>query len=168
MRTHTAVFLKLKLVFAFHAGEAFAAIHRTVLTGFERNLRFVAAVGADSGVHFSFGSGSVFASVTARFAALGLVYKAFFGIEFLLTGGEHKFGAAFFADQSFVFVHCFYLALNDVDCPGEIQTDTKGGCTLIKPLRHIANGFYRLSQLEMRQFTTRPLQRIIHRLGGKI
>jgi hypothetical protein len=62
-------------------------------------------------VHLSLRSGSILASVTASFAALRLVHEAFFSIEFLLTGGEHEFGSAFFADKSFVFVHCFYLAL---------------------------------------------------------
>ena len=42
----------------------------------------------------------------------GSFTKAFGCIEFLFASGEYKFSAAIFADESFVFVHVIYLALD--------------------------------------------------------
>jgi len=102
--------IQIKLGFFLHAGEAFAAEDRTVLTGLERHFRFFAAVGADGGVHFAIRSGGALAGVAAVLAALGLVHEAFFSVEFLLAGGENEFGAALLADQGFVLEHGFNLA----------------------------------------------------------
>ena len=93
------------LVLASHGSKAFAAINRAVLAGLKGNLRFFAAVGADRGVHLAVRLRRSFAGVTAGFAALGLVHKALFRVELLLTGGENEFRAALVADQSLVFVH---------------------------------------------------------------
>ena len=109
-------FSEKQLVLASHACKALAAIHGAVLTGLERHFRLFAAVSANSGVHLSFRSRCVLASIAASLAALGLVHKAFLSIELLLTGGEHKFCAAFLADQSLVFVHVSYLTCIIV-CP---------------------------------------------------
>ena len=98
-------FCIVKRLFATLLGKTLTAVHRAVFTGLEGNFRFLAAVRTHSGEHFASRSACVLARVAASFAALGLVYKALFSIEFLLTGGEHKFISAFFADQSLVFVH---------------------------------------------------------------
>ena len=87
-----------ELVFASHAGEALAAVHRAIFAGFERNLRFLAAVRADSGVHLALRFRGTFASVTAGLATLRLVYKAFLSVELLLAGSENEFVAALFAN----------------------------------------------------------------------
>ena len=93
-------------LFAAHIGEALAAIDRTILAGLERNSGFLAAVRTDSGIHFTVSLGGVLTRVTARLAALGLVYKALGCVELLFTGGKYKFIAAFLADESLVLVHC--------------------------------------------------------------
>lgn len=98
------------LVFAFHFRKALAAVYRSVLSGFERNLCLFAASSANSGEHFSFRSRIVFACVTASFASLRLVYEAFFSVELLLAGSEYEFRATLFANKGFVLVHFFYLA----------------------------------------------------------
>ena len=41
--------------------------------------------------------------ISASFAALRLVFKAFLFVELLLTGGEHEFLAAILANQCLVF-----------------------------------------------------------------
>ena len=54
---------------------------------------------------------AAFAIVTAVFTTAGLVFKAFFRIEFLFTLGEDEFVVAVPTDESFVFVHVpIYLA----------------------------------------------------------
>ncbi len=45
------------------------------------------------------------AGSSACLATSGLILEALLCVEFLFTGGEHKFGAAVFANQRFVFVH---------------------------------------------------------------
>ena len=102
--------------FASHAGEALAAVNGAILAGLEGNLRFLPAIRADSRMHLALRLRGVFAGVAAVLAALRLIHKAFFRIEFLLTGGEHEFRATFLADQSLVFVHGCYLALEKI-CP---------------------------------------------------
>jgi hypothetical protein len=71
----------------------------------ERNFCFPTASGTSSSEPFSFASGGVFPCITASFTPLGFVYETFFGIKFLFTGGENEFRTAFFAGESFVFVH---------------------------------------------------------------
>jgi hypothetical protein len=100
---------------SLHLGEAFAAVYRAIFTGLEGNAGFAAAASAGGSEHFTFGAGGILAGVTAGLAALGLVYKASFSVEFLFAGGEYKFVAAFFAYQGLVFVHLFYLAFG-YDC----------------------------------------------------
>jgi len=61
--------------------------------------------------HFALAAVAAFAIVTAVFATAGLVFKAFFRIEFLFTLGEDEFVVAVPTDESFVFVHVpIYLA----------------------------------------------------------
>ena len=87
--------------------EAIAAINRTVVAGFKRNL----ASGA-TGSAYCFKHGAVFtttgvafAGITARLATLGFVFKTLFSVELLLSGGEGELGAAIFADDNFVLEH---------------------------------------------------------------
>ena len=87
----------LKLRLTLHAGEAVAAIDGTIRLGLEGNLRLAAAGSTGSGEILSGAAGSVLARVTAGLAALGLVLEATLRVEFLLTGGEHKFSATFLA-----------------------------------------------------------------------
>lgn len=98
------------LLFFLHFGEALAAIYRTVFTGLEGNLCLCSAGCTGGCKHLSLFSGSVFTGVAAGLAALRLVDEAFSLVEFLLTGGKHKFGTAFLADKGFVFKHFFNLA----------------------------------------------------------
>ena len=88
--------------------EAFAAVDRTIFLRLEGNLGGFAAFGTDRVIHNTRSAGSRaigLAGLTAGLAAGGLVLEALFGVEFLLTGGEHKFLATVFAYQRFVFVH---------------------------------------------------------------
>ena len=81
-----------------HLGKALAAIHRAIGLGLEGNLRLAAAVSADSGKELTGAASGVLASVTAGFAALGLVLEAALCVELLLTGGKNKFFSALFAN----------------------------------------------------------------------
>ena len=88
--------------------EALAAVDGTILAGSEGNLSGLAAVSADGIVHLTGSAGSgagSLAGLTAGLAAGGLVLEALLGVEFLFTGGEHKFSATVFAYQRLVFVH---------------------------------------------------------------
>ena len=86
-----------KLAFSLHLSEALAAEYGTVGLGLEGNLCLAAATGASSGEELTGATSSVLASVTASLAALGLVLEAALCVEFLFTGGKHKFVAALFA-----------------------------------------------------------------------
>ena len=88
--------------------EALAAVDGTILAGSEGNLGVLAAIGADGVMHLTGSAGSgagSLAGLTAGLAAGGLVLEALLGVEFLFTGGEHKFSATVFAYQRLVFVH---------------------------------------------------------------
>ena len=91
-----------KGLLALLSSEALAAVNGTILAGLEGNLASLAAGSADSVKHLAGSAATGLAGIAAGFAALGLVFEALFCIELLLTGGEHEFVAAFFADQSFV------------------------------------------------------------------
>lgn len=105
--------LKTKALCLFpHLCKALAAINRTVFARPERHFGFLAAACAYGCEHLAFRLCSVLASIAAGLTSLGLIYKAFGRIEFLLAGGEHKFSAAFLACECFVFVHLIYLALD--------------------------------------------------------
>lgn len=90
--------------------EALAAVYRSVLTGLKGNLCLSAARIAGCCKPLTLATGCVLSCITASLATLGLIYKAFFSIEFLFACGENEFVAAFLADESFVFVHDFNLA----------------------------------------------------------
>ncbi len=88
-------------------GEALAAIDRTVVAGLKGDFAFLAAFGAHSVEHLaaaSFTAGSL-AGGAAGLAALGFVLETLFSVECLFVGGEDKFSATVFADESFVVVH---------------------------------------------------------------
>ena len=87
-------------------GEALAAVDGTVALGNEGH-RGGSAAGCAGGLEGLTGSvGAVgLAGGAAFLAAGGLILEALLGIEFLLTGSEHKFGTAVTAHQSLVFVH---------------------------------------------------------------
>ena len=74
--------------------KALTAVNRSVLSGLEGDLSYIAAVGASSFIHLSALLGRILSCVAAGLAALGLVHEAFFSIELLLTGGEHELVAA--------------------------------------------------------------------------
>ena len=88
-----------------HLGEALTAINRAILAGLKGYSGLFATGCADCGVHFALRTGSVLAGITAGLASLGLIHKALGSIKFLLAGSENEFFAAFFADESLVFVH---------------------------------------------------------------
>ena len=102
-----------ELVFASHAGEALAAVHRPIGLRLERHLGLSAAGCTNSRKILARTTGGVLTGITAGFASLGLVYETLGSIKFLLAGGEYKFSATFFADESLVFVHLIYLALDN-------------------------------------------------------
>jgi hypothetical protein len=79
--------------------KAVAAVDGTVAAGLERNLAFLAALGADCIVHHALGTSSdTLAGCTAGSAALGLVLEAALCVELLLTGGENELVAAICAN----------------------------------------------------------------------
>ena len=82
-------------LFLLHLSKAIAAVYRTVFSGSERNLSYAAAGSTCCLKHFSFALNAVLSCVTASLASLGLVYKAFLCVEFLLACGEDKFISAF-------------------------------------------------------------------------
>lgn len=93
-------------LFLSHLCEALAAVHRAILAGLEGNSCFLAAGSAHSGEHLTLGLCSVLTGIAAGLASLGLVHETLGCVELLFASGEHEFSAAFFADQSLVFVHC--------------------------------------------------------------
>ena len=95
----------LGLLLLLHLGEAFAAIDGSIALGLEGHSGLLAASGASGGEILSGATGGSFSGVAAGLAALGLVLEATLGIKFLLTGGENKFIAAFFANECFVLEH---------------------------------------------------------------
>ena len=99
------LFSVFRVVGRSHLFKAFTAIYRTVVSGNKRNASYAAASTTYSFMHLSGSAGCVFTLVTAGFAALGLVYETFLGVELLFTGRENEFVSAFLADESFVFVH---------------------------------------------------------------
>ena len=96
MDFHTAVLVLVEL--ALHASEAIAAVNGTIGLGLEGNLGLAAAGSAGSGEILSGAASCVLASIAAGLAALGLILEASFSIEFLLTGSENEFCAAFLAN----------------------------------------------------------------------
>ena len=78
--------------------EALAAVDRPVVLGNEGDLGGRATLSADRVIHLAGGATIAtaaaitltLAGVAAVLAADGLVGKAFLGIEFLLTSGEHE------------------------------------------------------------------------------
>ena len=79
--------------------KAIAAVDGTVAAGLERNLAFLAALGADCIVHHALGTSSdTLAGCTAGSAALRLVLEAALCVELLLTGGEDELLAAILAN----------------------------------------------------------------------
>jgi hypothetical protein len=104
-------------LFFSHFCKAFAAVYRAIFAWFEGDPRLFSAGGAGGYIHFSFGLCRVFALVTAAFTPLRLIDEALGSVKLLFPGGENKFSAALFADESLVFVHLIYLALNKDICP---------------------------------------------------
>ena len=96
---------KLKLLSSLHLCKAIAAVNRTVRLGLKRHASLAAASSTGSGEEFTGATGGVLASIAAGLAALGLILEAALSVKFLLTGGENKFSATFFAYQGLVLVH---------------------------------------------------------------
>ena len=87
--------------------KAFAAVNSLAFGRFEGHLALLAALSADGRKHFSRTLLPILSCSTALFASLGLVFKAFGCVEFLLTGGEHEILATIFALQCLVLEHTF-------------------------------------------------------------
>lgn len=87
----------LLLTVVFYLSEAFAAINGSAFGRLETKLRFLAALGANSGIKLSGFTGRRFSLVTARLASLGLILESFFRIELLFTCCEYEFLSAVFA-----------------------------------------------------------------------
>jgi hypothetical protein len=86
--------------------EALAAIDGTITFGNEGYGSGFAAFGANGLVLLAGRGGTgVLAVYTALLAAGGFVLEAFFGVEFLFTGGEHELGATVAARERFVLIH---------------------------------------------------------------
>ncbi len=96
-----------------HCCIAFAAVYGAIVGRLERNLCFLAALCADRREEFLLGSGCVLSCISAGFASLRLVLEASFCVEFLLACREGELSAAFLANQCFVLIHVFYLALKN-------------------------------------------------------
>ena len=88
-----------------HIRVALAAVHRTVVFGLKGHLGGCAALSADCIVHHAGTATLGFLSDAALTATRRLILETFFGIEFLLTGGEHKFLTAVTANQRLVLIH---------------------------------------------------------------
>ena len=88
-----------------HVRVALAAIHRTVILRLEGNLGGSTALSADGIVHHAGTAALSFLGETALTATRRLILKTFFSVEFLLTGGEHKFLATVTAHQRLVLIH---------------------------------------------------------------
>jgi len=79
--------------------EAIAAVDGAVAAGLERNLAFLAALGAGCIIHGALGAGSLtLAGSTAGLAALGLILEAALCVEFLFTSGEDELLTAILAN----------------------------------------------------------------------
>ena len=86
-------FVRVKLLRVFSLGKAITAVYRAIFGRLEGHLAFCTAISANSVIESLGASCSILASIAAGFASLGLVLEALFSIKFMLTGGEHKFGA---------------------------------------------------------------------------
>ena len=89
-------------------GVALTAVDRTIGLRDEGYTGGLATLSAHSLEHLALAvtvvAGSL-ASVTAIFAAGGLILETLLGVESLFTGGEDEFLAAVLANQSLVLVH---------------------------------------------------------------
>jgi hypothetical protein len=95
----------IELALVTHLSEALAAEHGTIGLGLEGNLSLATATSAGSGEELTGTTGSILAGITAVLATLGLILEATLSVKFLLTGGENKFSATFFAYQGLVLEH---------------------------------------------------------------
>lgn len=93
--------------------EALAAVNGSVAGRLECKLCLAAALRAGSDEILTLASLGVLLFVSASLAALGLVLKAFFSVELLLTRCEYKFLSAISACEGYVFINdlfsCFYF-----------------------------------------------------------
>ena len=80
-----------------HVWKAFAAVHRTIVSGLEGHACLTAASCAGSSEELTGTTGSILASVTASLAALGLILETTLCVELLLASGEYELTAALFA-----------------------------------------------------------------------
>ena len=96
------VFLKLPTL---HVRVALAAVHWTIVLGLEGHLGRRAALCADCIVHHAGTATLSFLRDAALTATGRLILETLFGVEFLLTGGEHKLFTAVTAHQRLVLIH---------------------------------------------------------------
>ena len=106
---------KLESLFLLHFSVAFAAVHRSVVAGLERNQCLFTALETSGGEEFSLGLASVFALITASLASLRLILEALFCIEFLFTGSENELVSAVLALQCDVLIHDCFTSLCDLE-----------------------------------------------------
>lgn len=120
--------------------KAFSAVVILALDGCEGNRILFAAICTDDSRTLSLRSACVFTSLSASLATLGLIYKAFFCVEFLLSCGKNEFFAAIFANECLVFVHWFLPRFEIINLSrGGIappQALTSGHMFSIKRLQH--------------------------------
>ena len=85
--------------------EAVAAIDRTIVLGLERNLGFLAAIGAGHGEHLpTFVAVAIASAFVATIPApYRLILEAAFTVKFLFARAEDEFFPAVLANECFVF-----------------------------------------------------------------
>ncbi len=93
------------VVFMFR--KAFAAIDRSVMARLKRDLIDRSAGGTYDLKQLTLRSHTFLSCSSAFFAPSRFVFKALFGIKFLLSGGKNKFTAAVSAYQCLVLIHYF-------------------------------------------------------------
>jgi hypothetical protein len=135
-------------------GEALPTVHRTVISGLERNLSLLSTIGADYRVHLTgaIPAATVAASGPARCPAgrapLGLVGEATAGMVLLVLGRERELGSALDASQCSV-------------CIGHSTTSLGLCCSKSSSARR--NGEYSL-QFEDEEDFLRPYHNILSSL----
>lgn len=130
------VYLIWQLLSVLHCLEAGTAIYRSVTGRLENNLCLTAAVCTYSRVVFTRSSSCVLLCITASLATLGLVHKALFLEESLLTCGEYELFAAFLANKCLVYK---FFSVHSVSYYFFVH-DFTSLCKMVLPCIFPANG----------------------------
>ena len=102
-------FALLSVLGCFLCCEAFAAINRLTLGGFEGHLALLAALYANCCEHLSSSLLRILLCGTAILTSGGLILKASLRVEFLLASCENEFVTTVSALQCLVLVHFLFL-----------------------------------------------------------